>query len=322
MGKNHKMDTITFIGSGRYSDVFKVVSGRKSVIMKLSYYRDNTLCEFVANLKKGDHREARTVKNKDSIMVSASFANATNSLVAKQATPHFVFVYCNADCRDMAPRLQTLLKDRIQTSTKIQLKYNNVCFMEPFNGDMTKWLRGHSRTVGDAVVCGALFGVLYTLAVLQKAYPGFRHNDLSTNNVLVKRLYKPAKIGYVFGGETYYIASMPILVAISDYDFTHVPNHSNLVNERVVSGKYRVTEAPNKTYDTHFFLKSVLKSISKKKEHELPATKAFLKSLPLKTEDRLDKLEIPGLEPDVLLRHSYFNPLRKTIPKGTVTYSF
>lgn len=322
MGKiTPKMDTITFIGKGRYSDVFKVTSGRRSVIMKLSYYRDNTLCDFAANIKRGDRRAAHKVKNKDSIMVSAAFADATNSLIAAKATPHFVFVYCNVDCRNMAPRLHTLLKDRIQTSSKIQLKYNNLCFMEAFNGDMTKWLRGSSKTVTDPAVRAGIFGVLYTLAVLQKTYPGIRHNDLSTNNVLVKRLNTPAKIGYVFRGTSYYVPSMPILVAIADYDFTHVPNHPTLTNERIVSGKYRVTATPNKTYDTHFFLKSVYKSIAKTKDHFLSETKAFLKSLPLKAEDRLDLHQIPGLEPDVLLEHPYFDALRKPIPKGTATYS-
>ena len=70
-------DSITFVGSGRYSDVFKVSNGHQCVIMKLSYYRDNTLRDFVSRLKKGDSGGARTVKNRDSIMVSSAFAHAT-----------------------------------------------------------------------------------------------------------------------------------------------------------------------------------------------------------------------------------------------------
>jgi hypothetical protein len=316
-----KTDQITFVGSGRYSDVFKVSSGHRSVIMKLSYYRDNTLCDFVSQLRRGNPEAARKAKNKDSIMVSAAFSNATNALVAKHASPHFVFVYCHADCRNMAPRLQPLLKERIKTSTKVQLKYNNACFMEVMSGDMTKWLRGSSSSVNDNTVRAALFGVLYTLAVLQKAYPGFRHNDLSTNNVLIKKMRKPMKIGYIFDGIKYYV-STPVLVAISDYDFTHVPGHHNLQNERVTNGKYRVSETPNKTYDTHFFLKSVAKALAGKKANVLPSLREFLKTLPFQKEDRLDTQEIPGLEPDVLLKHPYFNALRKaSIPAGAEVYT-
>lgn len=312
---------ISFVGSGRYSDVFKVSSGRQSVIMKLSYYRDNTLCDFVDKIKRGDPAGARKAKNRDSIMVSAAFAAATNELIAKKASPHFVFVYCNADCRNLANRLKDLLPERMRTSTKVQLKYNNVCFMEQFSSDMTRWIRGRSRTVTDDSLRKALFGVLYTLAVLHKAYPGFRHNDLSTNNVLIKKLRKPSSTGYKFESMTFYVPHMPVFVAISDYDFTHVPNHATLTNERIVSRKYRVTDTPNKTYDTHFFLKSVLKNLVASKRHA-SETFAFLRSLPLQSEDRLDSKEIPDLEPEQLLQHSFFDPLRKPIPRGVDTYRF
>ena len=312
--------TMTHRGSGRYSDVFEIKSGLQSVIAKLSYYRDNTLCDFVEKLKKGDRAGARTVKNRDSIMVGAAFADMTNALIATRASPHFVFVYCHADCRMMAPRLKTILGNRIKTSTKIQLKYNNLCLQETFTTDFTTWLRARSKDVTDANVRSALFGVLYTLAVLQKRFPSFRHNDLSTNNILIKKSPKSLKIGYIFDGTSYFV-TVPFLVAISDYDFTHVPNHPTLQNERVIHGKYRVTQTKNRTYDTHFFLKSIMRSLAFKKNSHLQALRAFLKSLPLESTDRLDTKEIPGLEPSVLLRHSYFNAIRKPIPSGVETYS-
>lgn len=315
-------ETISFLGAGRYSDVFKVSNGRQCVIMKLSYYRDSTLSDFVSKLKNGDKEGARNAKNKDSIMVSSSFANATNTLVAKKASPHFVFVYCNADCRHLASKLNAVIpSSRMKDSSKIQLKYNNVSFMEQFSSDMTHWIRGKSRSVTDETMQKALFGVIYTLAVLQKAYPGFRHNDLSTNNVLVKSLRKPMNTGYVFQGQSFYVPSMPVLVALSDYDFTHVPGHHSLANERIIGGKYQVTETPNKTYDTHFFLKTVLKNLLAGKR-KVPKTYAFLESLPFQEVDRLDTKQIPGLEPDVLLRHPYFDSLRRNIPRGVEKYSY
>ena len=38
---------IKWIGSGKYSDVFLVSNGRKHMAMKISYYRDDTVCKFV-----------------------------------------------------------------------------------------------------------------------------------------------------------------------------------------------------------------------------------------------------------------------------------
>jgi len=312
-------ETVSFLGAGRYSDVFKVSNGRQTVIMKLSYYRDSTLNDFVSKLRKGDKEGARKAKNKDSIMVSSSFANATNTLMAKKASPHFVYVYCNADCRHLADKLTAVIPpNRMKESSKIQLKYNNVSFMEQFSSDMTHWIRGKSRMVTDETLQKAIFAVVYTLAVLQKTYPGFRHNDLSTNNVLIKSLRKPMNIGYAFGGQSYYVKDMPVLVALSDYDFTHVPGHHSLANERVINGKYQVTETPNTTYDTHFFLKTVLKNLRASRRN-VPATMAFLDSLPFNQElDRLDTKQIRGLEPDVLLQHPYFDSLRRSIPRNVI----
>lgn len=312
---------ISFIGSGRYGDVFRLTNGRYAVIMKLSYYRDNTLEDFVKSVKQGNHLYARHVKNKDAIMVSNHFSHMANTMMNTKVSPHFVYVYCNADCKRLAQKMQDLIPQRIKTSTPIQLKYNNVCMMEQFTYDMTKWIRGRARSPNDNTLRACIFGVLYTLAALQKKYPGFRHNDLSTNNVLIKRLTKPISIGYTFGKDSFFVQGTPVLAALSDYDFTHVPGHQSLRNERVLSGKYKVTEHPNMTYDTHFFLKSVLKSLAASPHRHVPECSAFLKSLPFQKEDRLDKQQIMGLEPSLLLQHTYFGPLKtKTIPRNIPVY--
>ena len=310
------MTLITFLGAGRYSDVFSVSDGHHKVVMKLSYYRDSTWCDFVKKMRVGDQEGARQVKNRDSIMVSAAFANASNDLMARSVSPHFVYTYCHADCRNMAPRLKALIQERVKSSSKIQLKFSNACFMEVFSGDMTKWLRGKSHDLTDATIRAALFGVLYTLAVLQRTYPGFRHNDLSSNNILVKKLKSPNRFraSYAIDGQKYYVDT-PVLAAIHDMDFLHVPGHAKLSNERVVNGKYRVTATPNPTYDTHFLLKSIMKSLYFKRG-KFPETDAFLASLPLEKEDRLDTQPIAGLEPDKLLRHRYFDVLKQPIAGG------
>jgi|SRR5210317_100713 hypothetical protein len=311
---------ITFIGSGRYSDVFRIQDGRHTVIMKLSYYRDNTMAEFAKELRAGHADTAKHVKNRDSIMVSNAFSSMTNALVNGYKSPHFVYIYCSSDCQNMPQKLAPLIPSRMKTSTSTQLKYNNICFMEQFSSDMTKWLRGRSKTLTDTNVCQAIFGVLYTLALLQHKYPGFRHNDLSTNNVLVKRTTKPQTIGYAINGSKFLVTT-PTIVALSDYDFTHVPNHKSLQNERVVSGKYKVTQTPNPTYDTHFFLKTVLRNMQGKTK-QLPKTISFLKSLPFKSDDRLDLQRVPGMEPHVLIKHAYFKPLQvRQFPQSVDVYS-
>lgn len=309
--------SITFLGSGRYSDVFRVSNGTHVVIMKLSYYRDNTLQDFIRQLKEGHPEQARRIKNSDAIMVSNAFSRMTNALIESKRSPHFVYMYCHADCQHMTQTLAQLIPDRLNSATPTQLKYNNISFIEQFSSDMTKWMRG--RSVSDDTMRYVLFGVIYTLAMLQKRFPGFRHNDLSTNNVLIKRMRRPMAFGYVYGTLKFELHT-PVVSALSDYDFTHVPDHRTLRNERVVSGKYKVTETFNPTYDTHFFLKTVLRNVGSK-HPSIPETMNFLRSLPFKKEDRLDTTVVPGMTADSLLHHQYFKPLRtNTIRPSADTY--
>ena len=308
---------IVKIGSGRYADCFRVSNGRATVIVKLGFYRENTLKDFAKYLSAGQMDEARRVKNNDAIQIANGYGILSNKLVQQHISPHFVFVYANIDGKNMADKFASLIPERMRSSSPIQLKYNNLSFLEPFDMDLTQWLR-KARNVNDATVRGAIFGVLYTLAALQSTYPQFRHNDLSTNNVLVKKCKSPTTYNYRAGPMRFSVTT-PILVGLSDYDFVHIPRI--LQNERVESGKYRVTSRKNNSYDPHFFLKTVGRVTNGK---NLPETDAFLKSLPFAKEDRVDAREIVGMDPLSLLQHPYFASVRRTrLPKSNaVVYGF
>lgn len=306
---NHQKQTILrHVGSGKYSDVFKVQpggKGGKGVMMKISYYRDDTLCNFIKRAKAGDVRGALRAKKLDSIQVSSNFAKVTAGLL-DTVSPHFVLVYCDYDCKSFAPRLGVLLRERLKDLTPFQKRYNNVCFMEVFHNNMTKYLTGYKYD--ETTLRSMVFHVVYTLAALQKLFPGFRHNDLSTNNVLVKKLRSAPVLSYTFDGQTFYTQA-PVLVALSDYDFTHVPNHPQLSNERVMFGKYKVDGRANDSYDTHFFLKSVMKCIQRRTK-EFPKTWEFLQRLRMRQEDRQNNQVFARLRPSALLKDPYFDPLK------------
>lgn len=303
------------VGSGKYSDVFKVRTTRASppVMMKLSYYRDDTVCKVIERVEKGDVRGAMRFKRRDAIQVGAAFSRFAAGLLGG-VSPHFVVVFCNRDCPGFARKLQPLLTGRYHDLSPHQRRFNNVCFMEAFHTNLTKWLV--TATYDEAVLRGIVFQVLYTLAAVQKRLPGFRHNDLSTNNVLVKRLRAPPLLAYVAGGGKTWYVRVPVLVALSDYDFTNVPGHPTLTNERVYSGKYRVDGRRNDSYDAHFFLKSVLKCILRRTA-DFPDTMAFLHRLKLKQEDRQNAAFMARLVPSTLLADAYFAPLTKR-PAGHV----
>lgn len=310
MALDGKKTTLRHVGSGKYSDVFEVKpTGARSVMMKVSYYRDDTLCNVLKSAKKGDVRGALTFRRRDSIQVSTAFSKFTAGLTG-DVSPHFVLVYCTRDCPSFATRLRSMLSARLKDLSPLQKRFNNVCFMEVFHTDLTKFLVGGKYD--EATLRTVVFQVVYTLAALQKRLPGFRHNDLSTNNVLVRKLRARPLLSYTIGKQTFY-AAINLLVALSDYDFTNVPNHPQLTNERVYSGKYKVDGRRNDSYDVHFFLKSVLKCIQRRVD-EFPQTADFLKRLRMRQEDRQNNTVMASLIPATLLRDKYFEPLKKRPP--------
>ena len=327
---------LTHLGSGKYSDVFRVHARKPTrLVMKVSYYRDATLCDVVKKLKAGDANGALESKRRDAIQVSHAFSRVTSALL-DSVSPHFVVVYCQKDCMDFAPKLGPLLKQRLTQLTAFQRKFNNVCFMELFRTNLTAYLVTKKYT--ETTLKGIVFQVVYTLAALQRALPGFRHNDLSTNNILVRTLAKPPALAYtvttnsppsgalpptappgVESSTTYYV-SVPVFVALSDYDFVHVPKHPELSNERVLGGRYRVDGRPNDSYDTHFFLKSVLKCIQRRTA-EFPETVRFLYRARLKTEDRQNSTVMARLRPETLLKDPYFDSLKMPLAGVRARYS-
>lgn len=302
METRHHVD---HVGSGKYSDVYRVRLGARSVMMKLLFYRDGTMRQFAAKANQGDVAGALASKRQDAVSVGSEFSKFTMSLIDK-VSPHFAMVYCTMDVKDFALKFRPFLDERLKGLTKVQRRYTNVCFMEAFSGDLTKYLT--KGRYSEDQLRGMIFQILYTLAALQKLLPGFRHNDLSTNNILVKRLRRKTVNTYTLNGEAFTVKQLPVFVAIADYDFVHVPNNPLLGNERVMSGNYRVDGRPNVSYDTHFFLKSVYKCIIRR-AHRYPQTVKFLTTIGLREEDRQNE-QILKLSPVLLLANKYFDPLR------------
>ncbi len=290
------------LGSGKYSDVFLARCGQRRVAFKISYYRDSTLQAVRRRALRGDTHGALAAKKADAVAVSWEFSKFTQRLL-DAVSPHFVVVFSSEDVDGLARRLRGLLRARLAALTAAQSLHTNVCFMEKFDSSLTAYLRAGTT---DAVACGVVFQVVYTLAALQRLLPGFRHNDLSTNNVLV-RAVPPWTGAYAINRRTYFV-TVPVFVALADYDFLHVPGHATLSNERILGGRYPdMSAAPNPSYDVHLFLASVERCL---RGQHVPRTHEFLRSLGLHASDRIHTV-VPKLFPGVLVMHPYFDSLLK-----------
>jgi hypothetical protein len=300
------MISLTKIGSGKYSDIFSVKQGDNCFAMKVSYYREETVKEFMKKLKAGDEEGAKKVKESDAISISARFSRITKQMKQHSITPNFIEVYESRDIKNFIEKIP-ILTSRFNELSPFQRKYNHVTFMELFDTDMTAFLT--KKKYDDDFLRTFIFQIMYSIACAQRMIPGWRHNDLSTNNILTKKIQKTSA-KYDVDGKSFF-TSWDRSVVIIDYDFVHA-DIPKLDNHRVRSGQFKVLPDKNASYDTHFFLKSVLKCLSKN-TNKSDLTTTFLQSLHLQQNDRHDT-EIQMLDPLEILKHSYFEPLTTVIP--------
>jgi len=312
--------------------------GRKEVILRLSYYRQGLLMSIVRALLRGQARTASRILARDAVTICNLMGRVGNAFITRNISPHFVYFYGATDCKNFAaelakdithadPFVKRVRKLR-RKKTLLQLAYNNVSFHERFDTDLTMFLEEYD--VSEYVLMSILFQVLYTLAALQRHLPGFRHNDLSTNNVFVKVFRGRGErwcSEYVVDGRRFWVRLPDLNVAVCDWDFAHAAGPHllagfedlDLKNERVVSRKYGVTTKDNPAYDAHYFLATFLRCI-KDKSKRYPLTVRFLKSqLGAPRKDRVDQV-MRHLRPFTLLRHSFFDGLldRPDVPVAHV----
>jgi serine/threonine protein kinase len=308
------------LGSGRNSDVFCATDAASglTIAVKVSYYREPTLEAFARLARAGRLADARLVKRRDAVSVNAAMGLIGNSMMRRGISPHFVTQFATVDIKNFYTKISHMVDRKV---SRIQQKYTNLTFMEKFDCDLTRFLTSRRRS--DDTYRAIIFQVVYTLAALQSRYPGFRHNDLSTNNVLVRQERVRKTWAYAVPAVDTFRPTFSARVALSDYDFAVVP--SRLDNERVSDGHFSVDSSPNTSYDSHFFLKSVAKCIAIAGS-KAPQTRRFLKSLGLRRRDRLTRATepMPALEPTTLLRHPYFAKLRarRKLVRPTRSFAF
>lgn len=107
-------------------------------------------------------------------------------------------------------------------------------------------------------VKGILIQVLFTLLVLQKTLPGFRHNDLKVDNVLLDKTPRSNPITLRYKKHFWVIPNNIPLVKLADFDYSNIP--SKITNCKVGTGHAKsfgcVADA-SEIYDLHLFLNSL-----------------------------------------------------------------
>jgi hypothetical protein len=106
-----------------------------------------------------------------------------------------------------------------------------------------------------------LFKIIYTLSVILTHYPSFRHNDLSSKNILVNKSECRINKHYKFDYLLYEIPPSDIEIFLWDFEYSNI---KDLVNNRLIvddlknmKNEYGIRIERNQYYDIHYFLNSL-----------------------------------------------------------------
>jgi len=107
------------------------------------------------------------------------------------------------------------------------------------------------------------FQLLSVLAIIQSKYPGFRHNDLKANNILIHEIPidpNNEKYKYVINGQTYVVPNVGFQLKLWDFDFACIPGIvDNSKVDAEWTDKINIKPVKNRYYDLHYFFNTFTK---------------------------------------------------------------
>jgi serine/threonine protein kinase len=199
-------------------------------------------------------------------------------LVEKNYTPHINKVIdsfrCNIeDLKELKSFKTTkwMLETKELLANKEIQPYVNIYFMELGTIDFHKFLRMRcdKRNIEFDEMLEIIFQIAHTLTVCQYNIPEYRHNDLKTNNLIVKinghnmdRNFNNYTIcnEYNNAGTRFYIPHRGYTVKMIDYDFSNSRKYKNakIANYKKTNFRY-IGYSPkiNPVFDLHFVLNSL-----------------------------------------------------------------
>ena len=129
-------------------------------------------------------------------------------------------------------------------------------------GDLLDYLRKSSNKLTTKEWRVIFFQIISVLAVIQKKYPSFRHNDLKANNVLIQKISinnnKNTQFKYKINNKEFYVPNIGLQIKLWDFDFASIPG---IVENDKVSAEWtnriNVDNKKNQYYDLHYFFNTL-----------------------------------------------------------------
>jgi hypothetical protein len=170
-----------------------------------------------------------------------------------------------------------------------------------------------------------LFQIIHTLAVIQKEFPGFRHNNLTPENILIYKKKKNLSNNvYEYDDKKWVIPDIDFDIKMTNFEKSCIPKMYGIMNQRDTDVPY-ITEF-NDYFDLHTFLNSLIEGnykMSTNNSYCDQYTKKFLNNIIPEEFRGLKKgsyylyQNVVLFRPEDLLNDPYFDEYKniKEIPK-------
>jgi serine/threonine protein kinase len=130
-------------------------------------------------------------------------------------------------------------------------------------GDLLDYLRDKFSKLTVRQWRVIFFQIISTVAVIQSRYPGFRHNDLKLNNILIQVLdsseTSDRPFQYTVDDQTFYVPNIGLRCKIWDFDFACIPGivENSKVNA-LWTNRINVKSEAHQYYDVHYFFNTMI----------------------------------------------------------------
>lgn len=129
---------------------------------------------------------------------------------------------------DRIKRMECMISLRAESGSV--LPQYNIIASERCDFTLHAFISSLSGTIPELEMYRAiLFQIIYTFSVITDKYPSFRHNDLHTENILIKLDYNTPYnpnmlkcLKYVFGKDKYYVPYFNLYPKLMDFGFSGI----------------------------------------------------------------------------------------------------
>jgi hypothetical protein len=256
---------LLYIKSGSTGHTFKGVyppteKNKQSYAVKIVAYPKKENYGDMYNIKRPENAELLMIK-------------LLSQFVIKKQTPHIVLPITTFNT-SIKPFLSLSKKDIVNNKRYDQFikkykdgeYYQNVSVLvsEWANaGDLLDYIRKNYKEFKIKHWRSIFFQLLSVLAIIQAKYPGFRHNDLKMNNLLVNEIaISPTdnKYFYKINNQIYHVPNIGFQLKIWDFDFACIPGIvDNTKVEAEWTNKINIKPEKNRYYDIHYFFNTFVK---------------------------------------------------------------